>query len=179
MVNDDYKSVYDANLLNRDGTNANADESRWLIALEFNNQDQVNKWAADWHTNTSTVEDYIKLAQANQTWPEEIQPLQDIPSAWNTYYGLDSQIRSAANSKPGDPQALLNAEAISTGRSNDAFAKFTTAVDQLRAANYLHYNETLNTTQQTLNLYIVLSAIIFPLIGLFAVWGVSQRLKDF
>jgi Four helix bundle sensory module for signal transduction len=174
LVKDDYQSVYAANLLKRVGTNANADESRWLIALKFSNTAEAQRWQTDWEENTNKVNSLIKQAQANRTWPEEDQPLQDIPTNWNTYYRTDDpQIRSMANN--GD---LQQAETLSTGDSNRAFGKFTDAVDQLKKANYDHYSVTLNATQNTLNVYILLSAIIFPLIGLAAVWGISQRFKD-
>jgi hypothetical protein len=174
LVKDDYQSVYAANLLKRVGTNANADESRWLIALKFNNTEEAQRWDADWQSNTNKVNTLIKQAQANRTWPEEDQPLTDIPTNWNTYYRIDDpQIRSMANS--GD---LQQAETFSTGPSNQAFGKFTDSVDQLKKANYDHYSVTLNATQSILNVYIRLSAIIFPLIGLAAVWGISQRFKD-
>ena len=178
MVNDDYKSVYAADRLKRVGTNANADESRWLIALRFKQTDEVQRWATDWQSNTDEVTNLIKQAQANQTWTEEIQPLTDIQTNWTTYFNIDAQIRDAANNE-SDPQRLHTAETLSTGQSNQAFAKFTDAVDQLKKANYDHYNTTLSATGSILNLYILLSAILFPLIGLSAVWGVSQRFKDF
>ena len=43
MVRDDYDSVYDAAILTRYATDANADESRWLIAQEFNDQANVQQ----------------------------------------------------------------------------------------------------------------------------------------
>lgn len=182
MVNDDYKSIYAADLLKRVGANANADESRWLIALAFNNTDNadgVQHWQTDWDSNTNnasnpnSVVNLLAQAQANRTWPQEDQPLADIHTNWSTYYGLDTQIRSAANG--GD---LQQAETTSTGPSNNAFGNFANAVDQLKQANYDHYYATLNTTQSILNIYILLSAILFPLIGLSAVWGTLQRFKD-
>ncbi len=174
--------VFPSIVQQRIGTNANADESRWLIALEFKNTDKadgIQHWQSDWDSNTNdasnpnSVKSLPAQAQANRTWPEEDQPLADMQTNWNTYFSIDSQIRSAANS--GDLQL---AGTISTGLSNDAFGKFIDAVDQLKKANYDHYYATLNTTQSILNVYIFLSAIIFPLIGLAAVWGVSQRFKD-
>jgi len=175
MVNDDYKSVYAADLLNRVGTNANADESRWLIALAFNNTDEVQRWATDWQSNTDEANKLIEQAKANRTWVEEDQPLTDIQTSWQMYYNIDGQIRTAANN---GPQHLHQAEVVSTGDSNKAFGKFTDAVDRLKQANYAHYNITLNTTQTVLNVYILLSAIIFPFIGLSAVLGVLQRFRD-
>ena len=99
----------------------------------------------------------------------------DIQTSWQMYYNIDGQIRTAANN---GPQHLHQAEVVSTGDSNKAFGKFTDAVDRLKQANYAHYNITLNTTQTVLNVYILLSAIIFPFIGLSAVLGVLQRFRD-
>ncbi len=174
MVQDDYKSIYDAALLKRYGTDANADESRWLIALEFGDKAEAAHWQQDWQANTTQVKQLMSNAKANRTWIEEDQPLTDIQSNWDTYFQIDGNIRSSANAGQ-----ILAAERLSTGNSNVAFSKFSDAVDRLSQANRDHYNSTLNDTQGALTLYIYLSAILFPLIGLSAAWGISQRLKDF
>jgi hypothetical protein len=178
MVKDDYDSIYYAAQLKHYGTAANADESRWLIALAFNDQSQVERWATDWQSNTAQVRQLIQRAHTNRTWPEEDQPLADISSGWSNYFAIDGQIRAAAN-KTSDKNHIANAELLSTGDSNRAFGKFSDAVDALGAANRLHYNATLASTQQALQLYFWLSVLLFPLIGLATIWGVTSRLKDF
>ncbi len=174
IVNDDYKSIYYAALLKRDATNANADESRWLIALTFGDQTAASRWQEDWQINTQHVIELMASAQANRTWIEEDQPLADMKDSWNRYFFIDGQIRSAANTNH-----LIEAESLSTGESNTTFSKFTNAVDALGQANRGHYDGTFQSVQGALLLYIYLSAILFPLIGLCAVWGISQRMKDF
>jgi hypothetical protein len=119
----------------------------------------------------------LALAKKNQTWVEEIQPLADMQTDWNAYYTIDAQIRAAANNN-SDPQRLHTAGIINTTKSDDTFGEFINAVDRLKTANYDHYYATLNTTQSTLSIYILLSAILFPVIGLIAIWGISQRFKD-
>lgn len=178
LVRDDYDSVYYAALLNRYGTNANADESRWLIAQEFGDQANIQHWQNDWNTSIQQIKMLMQNAHANQTWVEELQPLKDMDTSWNQYYGIDSQIRSKATDQ-SDPNRVLDAEQISTGISNQAFGNFTDAVSRLSTANRDHYNLTLNDAQGALPNYILWSAILFPVIGLFAVAGIWQRLKDF
>jgi hypothetical protein len=178
MVADDYQSVYDATLLKRFATDANADESRWLIAQEFNDQPNIQHWQQDWNTNVVRVQSLMQNANANQTWDEEVQPLKDIDTYWKQYYALDGQIRTAENNQ-GDPNHTLTAEKLSTGESNLAFGYFTTAVQQLSNANQLHYNSTLSDTSSSLILYFVLSLVLFPLIGLLGAGGIWLRLKDF
>jgi hypothetical protein len=178
MVKDDYDSIYYAAQLKRYGTAANADESRWLIALAFNNQSEADHWATDWQNNTTQVKQLIQRAQANRTWPEEDQPLADISTNWSSYFAIDTQIRAAAN-KTSDKNHIANAELLSTGDSNRTFGKFSDGVDALSAANQMHYNETLASTQQALQLYFWLSVLLFPLIGLATIWGVTSRLRDF
>lgn len=178
MVKDDYDSVYYATELNRYSTNANADESRWLIALTFQDQNAANLWAADWGTNTVYVHNLITRAHANRTWPEEDQPLADMDKQWSTYSHIDAQIRTTANNV-AMPTHLLDAERLSTGTSNQAFESFTDAVNRLRMANYDHYNATLKEIQGTLQTLIPLSTLLFPFTGLLAVWGISRRLRDF
>jgi hypothetical protein len=174
MVKDDYDSIYYAAQLKKDGTNANADESRWLIAMEFGDTTEAAHWQQDWLNTTAQVTQLIGRAQSNQTWSEEIQPLADMQASWNKYYQIDGTIRSAA--RGGNIPA---AEKISTGISNATFGNFTNAVDRLSQANLAHYNITLNATQSALFRYIFLSLILFPLIGLSAVWGISRRIRDF
>jgi hypothetical protein len=178
MVNDDYNSVYDAALLKRYGTDANADESRWLIALEYNDQQDADHWAQDWRNNTAQVRTLISNAQKNQTWPEEIQPLAAMQANWQKYYSIDGTIRSAATNM-SDPQRILTAERISTGISNNTFGKFTDAIDALSQANRTHFNQTLQDTSSYLSFFMLACVIILPVLGLCAVWGVYQRLKDF
>lgn len=178
VVVDDYKSIYDAALLKRYATAANADESRWLIAQEFGDQDGIAHWAADWKNNTAQVNQLITDAQNNQTWPEEIQPLADMRSNWDAYYGIDGHIRQIATDA-SDPKHILDAEQLSTGDSNIAFGKFTDAVDRLSAANQSHYDQTGASAESTLNTDFPLSLILFPLLGILAAWGISTRLREF
>lgn len=178
MVSDDYDSVYDAAILTRYATDANADESRWLIAREFDDTANIQRWQADWQYNAGQVHYWMQNAQNNLTWTEEESPLQQMSADWNQYYSLDSQIRSDATNQT-DSNRLLTAEALSTGDSNRDFARFTNAVSQLSAADQSHYNITRDATSQALQRSFLLGLVLFPLAGLLAVWGIAIRLKDF
>ncbi len=178
MVKDDYDSIYYAALLKRYSTAANADESRWLISLEYNDQLDANHWSQDWLSNTRQVNLLIANARNNQTWNEELQPLADMQKYWQQYFTIDGTIRSTATNT-ADPKHILNAEALSTGSSNSAFGKFSDAVDALSQANRMHYNLTFQDASGYLSFFTLACAIAFPLLGLCAAWGVYQRLKDF
>jgi hypothetical protein len=178
MVKDDYDSVYYAALLKRYGTAANADESRWLIAVDFGDPVETARWQQDWYTNTAHVGTLIKQAVANQTYNEEKQPLTDIQAHWSTYTSIDPHIRTLANTTT-NPQRIHDAQELSTGASNESFAMFTSAVDQLSTVNRTHYNSTYNAMNTMLTRLMLLSITLFPLLGLVAVWGTSRRLKDF
>lgn len=178
MVIDDYNSVYFAALLNRYGTDANADESRWLIAQEFHDQANLVHWQTDWDQNVQQIVSLMHKAHANQTWVEEIQPLKDMDTFWSQYHTIDGQIRSTTENL-SDPHRLNDAESISTGKSNQAFGNFTNAVDRLSQANRDHYTQTLHETQGMLLRSFLLCLVLFPLAGLLAVWGIAIRLKDF
>ncbi len=179
MVQDAYDSVYDSVLLKRYGTAANADESRWLIAVDFGDQTEIDRWQQDWYTNRAHVNTLIQQVGNNRAWPnEEDQPLADMQSHWNTYTSIDPQIRALATNT-ANPNRIHDAQALSTGKSNDNFYAFTTAVDQLIAVNREHYTATYKVTYDNVTRSIPLSIILFPLIGLLAVWGISRRLRDF
>ena len=178
LVKDDYDSIYFAALLKRYATAANADESRWLIALDFNDRAGVDHWYQDWLDNTARVRTLIANAKANRTYPQEDQPLADMQQYWDSYSTIDSQLRAKALDMT-NPSRILDAEGISTGISNQSFGNFTQAVDNLSAANRSYYDRTFADTTGSLTLYIALSAILFPLIGLAGAWGISRRFKDF
>jgi hypothetical protein len=181
MVKDDYGSIYAAVLLNHVGNAANADESRWLIAVEFGDQSNIDHWQQDWDQNKAQVASLIAAAHANRTYPEEDQPLSDMDKYWAQYTSIDPQIRAAATdqSVPSPVTRLLNAERISTGISNEAFGNFADAVTRLSAANHAYYARTYATTTGGLSLFLTLSLVLFPVIGLVAAWGVARRLKEF
>lgn len=178
MVKDDYDSVYFAAQLKRYGTAANADESRWLIAMAFNDQAAADHWYQDWQANTAQVGSLIDRAQNNRTYPEEDQPLRDMHANWQQYTDIDTQIRAKATDTT-NPARIHDAELLSTGDSNRTFDAFSNAVDGLSQANQGHYDTTYASTRDALTLYISLSAILFPLLGLVAVSGIVLRLKDF
>jgi hypothetical protein len=164
MVKDDYESIYDAALLERYGTAAN--------------QADAERWAQDWRNNTAQVNMLMVNAQKNQTWDEEIQPLADMQKNWQQYVGIDGTIRSTATNT-SDPKRILNAETLSTGPSNIAYGKFADAVVALSEANRMHYDQTFQDASRYLSFFALACAIVFPVIGLCAAWGVYQRLKDF
>lgn len=120
----------------------------------------------------------IAQAVGNRTWPEEDLPLANIQSYWKTYTDIDPQIRALAV-KTTNPRRIHDAEALSTGKSNDNFSAFTEAVDRLGQANRGYYTRTYTLTNAALIRSIILSSTLFPLIGLLAVWGTAHRLKDF
>jgi hypothetical protein len=178
IVSDSYGSVYDAAILERTATNANADESRWLIAKEFNDPAAVTYWANDWQTNKDQVTHYIAQAKTNQTYPEEISPLSTMDSTWQSYTNIDTTIRATANSTT-QSDAIQAAETISTGPSNKTFGNFINTVITLSDVNNNYYQQFLNTMNGQLAIIIQLSAIIYVVFGLLAVWGIAGRLKDF
>jgi hypothetical protein len=176
LVKDSYDSVYYSAILKRVGTDANADESRWLIAVQFNDPAAMDRWFKDWQANTKAVQASIAQAIGNETYPEEREPLSHIQQDWNTYAALDPQIRQRAMAN--DPNRLINAETLSTGASNQAFGVFADTIDRLSDANRAYYNRFYADTDTALSREIFLSAVLFPVIGLAALWGLYGRLKD-
>ena len=162
----------------RYATAANADESRWLIAEDFGDQAEINRWQQDWYTNRQRVNTLIQQAVKNKTWPEEVQPLAEMQSYWQTYTSIDPQIRSLATDT-ANPNHIHDAQVLSTGKSNGSFYGFTSAVDRLSQVNRNYYNKTYATTNTALTDFIPLSLVLFPLIGLLALWGTARRLKYF
>jgi hypothetical protein len=175
---DSYGSVYESAQLERDVTTANADESRWLIAVEFGDQESMARWQQDWLNDVKQVNDLLNTAFANQPHPEDAKNLKDIQANWDRFYQIDEQVRLAANNT-ANPNRVIDAERLSTGDSNTAVAAFTQAAEQLGTVNQGYYNQALTSTRDTLTRTILLSYLLFPLIGLAAVWGIAYRLKEF
>src|SRR6185312_7354645 len=178
IARNDYQNIYDTTLLKRHATEANADKSRWLIALEFNDQPNVQHWQTDLGNNVQQIQTLMQQVHINQAWAEETQPLAVMDSTWNQYYAIDSEIRSATqNHSRANP--LLDAEEISTWESNWAFKSYTDALDSLSNVNRAHYIQTFNAANDALALYFKLNLVFFPLAGLLGAWGIWLRLKDF
>ena len=178
LVKNDYDTVYTAAQLNHYGTAANADESRWLIALEFGNQADVQHWQQDWQDNKSRVALLITTAQQNRALAGDSAPLQAMQTNWQTYTTIDGQIRAAARNT-SDPNNILDGERISTGISNQAFGRFADAVAQLGRVNRNAFNTTYTFEAGNLQLYTTLALLLFPILGLLTVWGITLRFKYF
>ena len=101
-----------------------------------------------------------------------------MQSHWNTYISIDPQIRALAKNT-ANPNRIHDAQALSTGQSNNNFYAFTNAVDRLSTVSRDHYTRTYTAVNANLILAIPLSITLFLLSGLLAVWGISRRLKDF
>jgi hypothetical protein len=179
IVQDAYDNVYDSALLKRYGTAANADESRWLIAVDFGDQSEINRWQQDWYVNRGHVNTLIQQVDANRAWPDEENPsLASLQSHWTTYTSIDPQIRALARNT-ANPNRIHDAQALSTGQSNENFYAFTAAVDRLSEVSRDHYTATYSATNANLMRSIPTSILLFLCIGLLAVWGIARRLKDF
>jgi hypothetical protein len=146
IVQDAYDTVYTTALLKRYGTAANADESRWLIAVDFGDQTEINRWQQDWYTNKAQVNTLIQQVMSNPAWPsEEDQALANMQSHWNMYTSIDPQIRALARNT-ANPNRIHDAQAVSTGQSNANFYAFTAAVDRLSEVSRDHYTTTATAT---------------------------------
>lgn len=178
MIKDDYGSIYDVTLLKRYATQANADKSRWLIALEFNDQPGSQHWQADLQSNVQQIQALMRTVHANQTWDEELQPLKTMDTTWNQYYTIDSEIQSATQ-RHGRTNPLLDAEEISSWESNWAFQSYTTALDDLSNVNRWHYSATFEDASFSAQLYFTLNLILLPLAALLALTGLALRFRDF
>lgn len=179
MVKASYDTIYSSALLKRYGTAANADESRWLIAVDFGDQSEIDRWQQAWTMDKARVNTIMQQVENNRIWPdEENQPLATMHSRWTTYTAIDPQIRALA-SNSANPQRIHDAQALSTGQSNDNFYAFTSAVDQLITINRNHYKTTSSAIYDDLIRLIPLSIILFLCIGLLAIWGIVRRLRYF
>jgi hypothetical protein len=178
MVRDAYDSVYATNLLKRDGTAANADESRWLVAIQFSDPGSADSWTTDWQRTTALVQASINVAIRNETFPEEHEPLSHIQADWTAYTAIDPQIRALATNT-AQPDRIATAQRLSTGDSNAAFTRFLSTVDQLRSVNAGYVEQTYQTSLSRIDGAMLWSTWLIPLAGISAAWGIAMRLKEF
>lgn len=181
MVENAYNGVYNSEIILQYATAANADESRWLIAVTFNDQDQIDRWQQDWYHNRDKTTSLIKQAQANRTWSEEDQPLADMQLHWTNYTNIDPQIRALATdmATPSLYQRILNAQALSLGKSNDNFFAFSDAVARLKQVNEGNLQGIYNRANGFLTGDILYCLVLFPCVGILASWSVLRRTEDF
>jgi hypothetical protein len=178
LVRDDYDSIYYAANLNRYAGAAKADELRWLIALQDADQSQVTRWADDWQDNEHRVELLITRTKNNRTWPEEDQSLVDMLNNWHTYQANDSEVRAKAM-ETNNPQRFTQAEQLSTGNATQTFTSFTAAVDRLDEVNRRYFDRTASEAANSTASSALWSIVLFPVVGLLAVWGIWRRVGDF
>jgi len=180
MLKDAYNTVYKSEQILQYATAANADESRWLIAVTFNDQDQIDRWQQDWYNNRGEVSTLIKQVQANSTLSEGDKALTSMQLHWTNYITIDPQIRlKAKNTSKPLYNRILDAQALSLGASNDNFFAFSNDVANLSQVNEDYLNSTYSTANSFLTNYIPLCFILFPLVGIFASWSVIRRTGDF
>ena len=178
MVQDAYESYYRSIHLKQYALAANADESRWLVAKAFDDEQAATRWYQDWQFRTSRVQDDIQKLKAQRTWPAEDAPLRDLANNWTAYAATDRQIRATA-SNVADPAHIVNAERLSTGASNTTFAGVLDAADRLAAINYTMYNGAQQRITASINSLAQIGLWLFCLAALAAAGGIYARWKDF
>jgi hypothetical protein len=168
MVISDRVSIDAAARIRDYGTTANADESRYLIAENFNDASAIVRWQDDWNTNSAQVMTDMRVAKNNITYhPAEDNAYAGMAHWWSEYLQQDANIRSAIkNSNPQDPNRALPAQEISTGVSDKDFGSFLDATNQLAQVNQHDYEQTLTEVQNLLGYASLLVLILLPLSGL-------------
>lgn len=178
MVQDAYGSYYRSVHLKQYALAANADESRWLVAKTFGDEQAAAAWTQDWEFRTFRVRDDIQKLTAQRTWPDEDAPLRALQQHWNTYIGIDRKLRDVG-ANTNDPAAIVEAERMSTGASNRAFADMLDAAERLGSVNYTVYETTRQRITAMIDRTATVSLWLFGLAALATVWGIHGRWKDF
>jgi len=167
MVISDRVSIDAAARIRDYGTAANADESRYLIAENFNDASAIARWQDDWNKNSAQVMVDMQVAKKNMTYhPAEDNAYAGMEHWWSEYLQQDTNIRSSIkNSNPQDPNRALPAQEISTGISDQDFGSFLDATNRLARVNQDDYTQTLTGVQNLLDHAALLVLILLPLSG--------------
>jgi hypothetical protein len=177
MVRHDYAGVYTAALLKRYSIAAHADQARWLITRAYNDQSGSQRETNTFRKHTQQVQALLNQAKDKQLWPASDPQWQAVDSNWGSYQSLDARVRTTATN--GQPGAIRAAETLRNGQAKSNFDAFIRSVDTLGTESAIRYNMTLEITQSALTRSILLSVILFPLIGLLAVVGIVSRYREF
>lgn len=159
-------------------TAANADESYYLIAYNYNDQDAFAHWQLDWTQNimqvgTSTHEGSgMYTAYHNITYPAERDAYAKMEQ-WLAQYDLEDQnIRDAIqHSNPQDPNRALPAQRISVGASDKAFNQFIAATQQLASIDRDDYQSTIASAFAQLQSAMWLAPLLLLLAGVSVLVG--------
>ena len=175
VVDNAYNNVYTAGTLQQEGTQAQANQARWLAALSFHDGTSASQWQQDEQSKsqqvTTTLHTLSTGSQSSQTLPL-IAKIQQDWHQYTTQVGTVTQLAGSASS-------LNAAENLYINEASPTFQTFILDVQQFSQANTSNYQGILNEAGDRLSQLTTLWAIIFPVLGVIGAWGVSRRLKEF
>ncbi|HEY3992476.1 MAG TPA: hypothetical protein VGM01_06295 [Ktedonobacteraceae bacterium] len=178
VVDNAYNNVYTAGALQQEGTQAQANQARWLTALNYHDQTSANQWQQDEQSQSQQVVTLLHTLSTNSSDAQDTSLIAQMQQDWKEYTTQVGEITQLVNA-PGTASYLGAAENLHTNGVSSTMQIFIHDVQQFSQANTNNYTNILIQAGERLSQLTTLWAIIFPILGVLGAWGVSRRLKDF
>ncbi|HEY0754595.1 MAG TPA: hypothetical protein VGD98_11575 [Ktedonobacteraceae bacterium] len=179
MIANDHNYVYATSALEQEGARVQADEARWLAALNAHDLTSANLWQNDQKDTSAQFtsklhDDLINPLQTSADAPLLTQAQQD----WTMYSTQISQVTQKA-STANNPTAIGDGEALYAGTTTLTFQNLMNDLQRFSKVKTSDYQSILTATNQILIGLSIWLVIAFPVLGVVGAWGISRRLKDF
>ena len=178
VVDNAYNNVYTAGTLQQAGTQAQANQARWLAALGFHDQTSANQWQQDAQNKGQQVANSLHNLSSRASASQDASLIAKMQQDWSQYTTQVNTITRLANTA-GNTNGLSAAENLHSNAASSTFQTFIRDIQQFSQANTNAYTNILSQAGERLSQLTTLWAIIFPILGVIGAWGVSRRLKDF
>ncbi len=177
VIQNDYGTVYNAGLLQQESADANADQARWLLALQYNDAN-ANQWYNDWQSENALVRSSLQTMGKNSNQSALYASMQQD---WNQNASQGQQVASGVRNSDGsvNTRNIPSAETAFTNTVNTSFQAFLHATNRYSSAYSGQYTAIFDSTNALLNSLMTWCAAAFLLLGFVAAWGITRRLKDF
>jgi hypothetical protein len=177
VIQNDYSTVYNAGLLQQESSDANTDQARWLLALQYKDTN-ANQWYTNWQSENTLVRSSLQTIGKNSNQSALYNNMQQ---AWNQNASQGQQVASMVRSNDGTINTgnIPTAEASFTNTVNTSFQTFLQATNHYSSTYSGQYTTLFNHTNALLNSLMTWCAAAFLLLGFVAAWGITRRLKDF
>jgi hypothetical protein len=177
VIQNDYGSVYNAGILQQESADANTDQARWLLALQYNDPN-ANQWYNDWQNENALVRSSLQTIGKNS---DQSALYNSMQQAWNSNASQGQQVASQVRNSDGsiNTRAIPTAENTFTNTVNGSFQSFLQATNHYSQSYSQQYTTVFDRTNALLNSLMTWCAAAFLVLGLVAAWGITRRLRDF
>lgn len=178
LVREEYEALYQVADLKQRAMAAHASHARWLLAQQANQPEAAEAALADWQQQRVSLS--LSLADVSLiAAPYGFgKPESPLPTVWQSYADVQQAHLDELGAR-ADRAQVQAAMGPALEVSNRTFRAFLAEVDTLNNDTQMRYRMQHQGIEATLTQYRLYSMLLFPLVGLLALWGIALRLRDF